>query len=39
MKNNKLLLLGCAVMLATSSIAFAHVEAEFFLPRWRIPLP
>ncbi len=33
MKNNKLLLLGCAVMLATSSIAFAHVEAEFFLPQ------
>ena len=33
MKNSKILLIGCAVMLATSSIAFAHVEAEFFLPQ------
>lgn len=33
MKNSKILLMGCAVMLATSSIAFAHVEAEFFLPQ------
>jgi hypothetical protein len=33
MKSSKILLMGCAVMLATSSIAFAHVEAEFFLPQ------
>lgn len=33
MKSSKTIVLSCIVMLATSSMAFAHVEAEFFLPQ------
>ena len=37
MKTSKILLLSCAALLAFSSVAFAHVEAEFFLPQVEDP--